>query len=111
MFMHIVMRVLGQVTALFTTVYLRLTTCLLNSAKRLHVRITQTYLSALIRLHRLVQIVSSFNHLHANLIIAVPLIKAGLITAKAKLIQIGQQLATTAHLTLRRVKALFKKGN
>jgi hypothetical protein len=108
--MRIVMQVSGQVTALFTTVYTRLTTCLLSSAKRLHVRITQIYLSALIRLHQLVQTVLSFKALLVNLITAAQLIKVGLITVKTKLIQTGLQLATTVRQTLQRVKARFKKG-
>jgi hypothetical protein len=109
--MRIVMQASGQVMVQFTTAYIRLTTCLLNSAKRLHARITQIYLSVLIRLHQLVQMVLSFKVLLANLITAVQLIKAGLSTAKQTLIQTGLQLATTVRQTLQRVKALLKKGS
>jgi hypothetical protein len=110
MLMRIVMQVSGRVMARFTAVYLQLTTCLLNSAKRLHVRITQIYHSALIQLLQLVQIVLSFNRSRANLITAAQLIKAGLSIAKRTLIQTGLQLATTVRQTLQRVKALLKKG-
>jgi hypothetical protein len=111
MLMRIVMQVSGRVMVQFTTAYIRLTTCLSNSAKRLHARIIQIYLSALIRLHQLVQMVLSFNRLRVNLITAVQLIKAGLSIAKQTLIQTGLQLATTVRQTLQRVKALLKKGN
>jgi hypothetical protein len=110
MFMRIVMQVSGQVMARFTAAYLQLTTCLLNSAKRLHVRITQIYHSALIQLLQLVQMVLSFKVLLANLTLVVQLIKAGLSTVKQTLIQTGLQLATTVRQTLQRVKALLKKG-
>jgi hypothetical protein len=103
MLMRIVMQVSGQVMARFTAAYLQLTTCLLNSAKRLHALITQIYLSVLIRLHQLVQMVLSFNHLRASLITAVQLIKAGLSIVKQTLIQTGLQLATTVRQTLQRV--------
>jgi hypothetical protein len=46
---------------------------------------------------------SSFNRLRVSLIIVEQLIKAGLSTAKAKVIQIGLQLATTVRQTLQRV--------
>jgi hypothetical protein len=111
MFMHIVMQVSGRVMALFTTVYTRLTTCLLNSVKRLHARITQIYLSVLIQLHLRVQTVSSFSRLLVSLITVAQLIKTGLSTVKQTLIQTGLQLATTVRQTLHRVKALLKKGN
>jgi hypothetical protein len=111
--MRIVMQVSGQVMARFTAAYLQLTTCLLNSAKRLHARITQIYLSVLIRLHQLVQTVLSFNRLRASLITAVQLIKAGLSTAKQTLIQTGLQLAITVRQTLQRVSLsqLQNKGH
>jgi hypothetical protein len=103
MFMHIVTRVIGLLTALFTTAYTQLTVCLLRIAKRLHVLITQIYLSAQIRLHQLVQMGSSFNRLRVSLITAEQLIKVGLSTVKQTLIQTGLQLATTVRQTLQPV--------
>jgi hypothetical protein len=113
MLKRIVMQVSGRVMAQFTTVYLRLITCLSRIAKHLLALITQTYLSVLTPLNLLrVQTVSSFKAWVANLTIAVQSIKRVLSTAKAKVIQIGLQLQTTAHQTLQRanLSQLQNKG-
>jgi hypothetical protein len=110
MLKRIVMQVSGQVMARSTAAYIQLTTCLSRTVKRLHVRITQIYLSVLIRLHQLVQMVLSFKVLLVSLTTQAQSIKPVLITAKVKAIQIGLLLQTTARQTLLRVKALLKKG-
>jgi ABC-type metal ion transport system substrate-binding protein len=114
MFMHIVTQLSGRIMALYTQVLewlevqlWRRVKPLLASFIRVFQNVRNLYLLNLLR----VQTVSSFNRFRVSLITAAQLIKAGLSTAKAKLIQTGQQLATIAHQTLQRVKTLFKKGN
>ena len=114
MFMHIVTQLSGRIMALYTRVLGWLTVQLWHRAKHLHASFFRVFQNArnlyLLNLLR-VQTMSSFNRFRASLITAAQLIKAGLSTVKAKLIQTGQQLVTTAHQTLQRVKALFKKGS
>jgi hypothetical protein len=114
MFMHIVTQLSGRGMALYTQVsgWLKALLCkLVNNLRVNFFRVSQSvvnlYLLNLLR----VQTVSSFNRFRVSLITAAQLIKAGLSTAKAKLIQTGQQLVTTAHQILQRVKAQFKKDN
>jgi hypothetical protein len=111
MLKRIVMQVSGLVMGQFTAAYLQLTTCLLKCVKRLLALITQTYHSALTLLNLLrVQIVLNFKAWVVNLTTAVQSIKRVLTTAKAKVIQIGLQLQTTARQTRRRAKPSRKKG-
>jgi hypothetical protein len=110
MLKRIVMQVSGRVMVLFTTACIQLTTCLSNSAKRLLARITQIYLSALIRLHQLVQMVLSINHLRVSLTTAVQSIKRVLSIVKSKAIQIGLRLQIIARQILQRAKVFLKKG-
>ena len=111
MLKRIVMQVSGLIMVRFTAAYIQLMTCLSRTAKHLHALITQTYHSALTPLNLLrVQTVLNFKAWVANLTTAGQLIKRVLFTAKAKAIQIGLQLQTTAHQILQRVKAQVKKG-
>jgi hypothetical protein len=96
----IVMRVHGQVMVLFSTAYIRLTTCLLRIAKHLLAHTIQIYRSVQTLLLRLVQIQWNFKVWAVNQTIAAQSIKQGLSTAKAKVIQIGSQLLTTVLQTL-----------
>jgi hypothetical protein len=115
MFMHIVTQLSGRVTALYTQVlgWLKALLCKLVSNLRVNFfRASQSVVNRFNLLNPLrVQTVLSFNRFRVSLTTAVQLIKVGLITAKAKLIQTGQQLVTIAHQTLQHVKALFKKGS
>jgi hypothetical protein len=110
MLKRIVMQVSGLVMVRFTTVYTRLTTCLLSSAKHLRALITQTYLSALIRLLPLVKILSNFKAWAANLTTVVQSIKLALKRVATISGQIGSQLRTTVRQILRRAKPSRKKG-
>jgi hypothetical protein len=109
--MHIVTRVIGLFTALFTTAYTQLTVCLLRIAKRLHVLIIQIYLSAQIRLHQLVQMGSSFKAWAVNQITAVPSTKQERSTAKPKATPTGSQPQTTVRRTRRPARPTRKKGS
>lgn len=111
MFMHIVTQLSGRLMALYTQVlgWLKALLCKLVSNLRVNfIRVSQSVISLC---NRLVKTLSNFKALLASLITAVQLIKVGLSTAKAKLIQTGRQLVTTAHQILQRVKAQFKKDN
>jgi hypothetical protein len=112
MLKRIVMQVSGLAMARFTTAYLQLTTCLSRTAKHLLALTIQIYRSALTLLLPLVQTVSNFKAWVANLTTAVQSIKRVLSTAKAKAIQIGLQLRTTAHQILQRanLSQLQNKG-
>jgi hypothetical protein len=102
----IVTQLSGRLTALCTLVLGWLTARLWHPAKRLLVSFIQVFQNVrnLNHLNLLrVRTMSSFNRLRVSLIIVEQLIKAGLSTAKAKVIQIGLQLATTVRQTLQRV--------
>jgi hypothetical protein len=106
----IVMRVSGLGTALCIRLWGWLITRLWNPVSSWLVRFTLKFQNAINRLRQYVQMALSFKVLLANLTTQVRSIKPVLITAKAKVIQIGLRLQTTARQTLQRVKALLKKG-
>lgn len=111
MLKRIVMQVSGQVMVRFTTAYIQLTICLSRTVKHLLALITQISHSALTFLNPLAQTLSSFKAWVANRTTVVQSIKHVLCSAKAKAIHLGLQLQITAHQTLQRVLAVFKKGN
>jgi hypothetical protein len=111
MFMHIVTQLSGRITALYTQVLEWLTVHLWHRAKHLHASFIRGFQSAVSLFSRLVKTLLSFKALLASLTIAVQSIKAALKRVVTISGQIGQQLVTTAHQTLQRVKALFKKGS
>jgi hypothetical protein len=109
--MHIVTQVLGQITARFLTVCTLMGTLLLQLVNSLRVRFTLIYQSVVTISNPLAKIKPSINHLVANLIIQVQLIKLGLINVLTKVGQLGQQLLTTVRQILQRVLNLLKRGN
>ena len=111
MFMHIVTQLSGRGMALYTRVlgWLKALLCKLVSNLRVNfIRVSQNAISLC---NRLVKILSNFKVLLANLITAVQSTKAALKRVVIISGQIGQQLVTTAHQILQRVKAQFKKDN
>ena len=106
----IVMRVRGQVMALFSTAYLRLTTCLSRIAKHLLAHTIQIYRCVQTLRRPLVQIQWNFKVWVASLTTAVQSIKHVLSTVKAKVIQIGLRRPTTVRPTRQRAKPSRKKG-
>ena len=111
MFMHIVTQLSGRVTALYTQVLGWLKALLCKLVSNLRVNFFRVSQSVVNLLHRLVKILLSFKVLLASLITVVQLTKAALKRVVIISGQTGQQLVTTAHQTLQRVKALFKKGS
>ena len=113
MFMHIVTQLSGRITALYTRLWALLATQLWPRVKRLHASFIQIFQSVVNQYQHLRLLLAltqpSTNRLRANLITVVALIKQGLTSVKAILIQTGQQLATTVRLTLQHVMQLWKK--
>jgi hypothetical protein len=107
--MQIVMRVLGQLTAQFIAVYTLIKGLLSLLVSKLLVSITLIYQSVPSILNLLAQIKPSINHLVANLITQVQLIKVGLMLVLHKVGQLGQQLLTIAHQILQRVYKALKR--
>lgn len=95
MFMHIVTQLSGRLMALYTQVLGWLKALLCKLVSNLRVNFIQGFQNAVSLWFQLVQTVLSINRFRANLITAGQLIKAGLTTVKAKVIQIGLQLLTT----------------
>jgi hypothetical protein len=110
MLKRIVMQVSGLGTALCIRLWGWLITRLWNPVSSWLVSFTRKYLNVAHLLNRYARMVLSFKVLLVSLTTQVQSIKPVLITAKAKAIQIGLQLQTTARQTLLRVKALLKKG-
>lgn len=108
MFMHIVTQLSGRITALYTRVLEWLTVQLWHRAKHLHASFIQGFQSVKVQNLR-AKILLSFKVLLASLITAVQLIKAVLKRVVIISGQTGQLLVITAHQTLQRVKAQFKK--
>jgi hypothetical protein len=111
MFMHIVTQLSGRGMALFTQVLGWLKALLCKLVNNLRVNSIRVYQSVISLFNRLVKTLLNFKALLANLITAVQLTKAALKRVVIISGQIGQQLVTTAHQILQRVKAQFKKDN
>lgn len=109
--MHIVTRVLGQVMARFTAVYLLMENLLLQLASNLRVSCTQVYQNVehLYR-NQLAKVKQSIEHLVARLIIAARLTKVEIMIAILNLGAHGRQLVTTVRQIPQRVLSLLKRG-
>ena len=110
--MQLVTQVLGRLMDQCLTVYTLIKGLLLLLASKLRVSITQVYQSVanLQLLNHLAKVKQSINHLVANLIIQVLLIKVGLMNVLHRLGQAGQQLLIIVRQTLQRVLNLLKRG-
>ena len=108
--MQLVTQVLGRLMAQCLTVCTLMGTLLLQLVNSLRVRFTLIYQSVATISNPLAKIKPSINHLVANLIIQVQLIKAGLILVLHKVGQLGQQLLIIARQIPQRVKALLQRG-
>jgi hypothetical protein len=114
MFVHIVMQLSGKMASLFTQAWALLMACLWSPVKRLPAKFTRLFQNArnLYLMNLLcAQTVSNFSRLLVSLITVAQLIKAGLITAKQVLTQIGLQLAITVRQILQRAVTAIKKTN
>jgi hypothetical protein len=111
--MQLVTRVLGRLMDQCLTVYTLIKGLLLLLVNKLRVSITQVSQSVanLQLLNHHAKVKQSINHLAANLIIQVLLIKVGLMNVLHSLGQGGQQLLTTARQILQRVLNLLKRGS
>jgi hypothetical protein len=107
--MHIVTQVLGQIMARFLTVCTLMGTLLLQLVNSLRVRFTLIYQSVATISNPLAKIKPSINHLVANLIIQVQLIKVGLMLVLHKVGQLGQQLLITVRQILQRAYKVLKR--
>lgn len=110
MLKRIVMQLSGLVMARFTQALASLKARLYKLVSNLRVSFILASLSVASLFNHLVKTLSNFNRFRVSLTTAVQLIKAGLITVKAKLIQIGLRLATTARKTRQPAKPSRKKG-
>jgi hypothetical protein len=110
--MQLVTQVLGRLMDQCLTVYTLIKGLLLLLASKLRVSITQVYQSVanLQLLNHLAKVKQSINHLVANLIIQVLLIKVGLMNVLQSLGQAGQQLLITVRQILQRVYQALKRG-
>jgi hypothetical protein len=112
MFMRIVQRVNGLVMGLFTQACTLVKERILPSAKRLLASIIQVFQSVASLLFQVVQTALNIKAWLANLITAVQLIRAALISVKVKVLHLGQLLLTTVRPTKQaaRTTQLPKKG-
>ena len=111
--MHLATQVLGRLMAQCLTVYTLIKGLLSLLVSKLLVSITQVYQSVvnLQLLNPLAKIKQSINHLVANLIIQVPLMKLGLMNVLHSLGQVGQQLLITVRQIPQRVYKALKRGS
>ena len=111
--MPLVTQVLGRLMAQCLTVYTLIKGLLFTLVSKLLVSITQVYQSVvnLQLLNPLAKVKQSINHLVANLIIQVLLIKVGLMNVLHSLGQAGQQLLITVRQILQRVYKALKRGS
>jgi hypothetical protein len=111
--MQLVTQVLGRLMDQCLTVYTLIKGLLSLLVSKLRVSITQVSQSVanLHLLNHLAKVKQSINHLVANLIIQVLLIKVGLMNVLHRLGQAGQQLLIIVRQTLQRVLNLLKRGN
>lgn len=107
MLMHIVTQLSGRVTALYTQVLEWLKALLWKPVKLLPASITRVYQNVVNQRLLVALTESNISLWRVNLITAVQLIKAGLTTVKAKVIQIGLHLLTTVHQISQRVRTVL----
>jgi hypothetical protein len=107
---RIAMLVNGKMASLCTQAWALIMACLCKLVSNLRVAFSQVFLSVVNLWILLVKTLLNFKASLASLITVGQSIKVGLKRAATISGQIGQQLATTAHQTLQRVKTLFKRG-
>lgn len=106
----IVMQVIGQITALFTTACTLIKGLLLNLVKRLHASSILVFQSAASQLNPLVQTVLKIKAWRANPTTVEQSINQEPISAKQIATQLGLQPQTIARKTRQRAKPASKKG-
>jgi hypothetical protein len=110
MLKRIVMQVNGKMASLFTRLWAWLTTQLWSHVSNLRAKFFRKYQNVRNQRLLLALTMSSFNLWRVNLIIVAQLIKAGLSTVKAKLIQIGLLLLKTVRQIRQLVITAYKKS-
>ena len=107
MLMHIVTQLSGRFMALYTQALEWLKVQLWHRAKHLLASFIRVSQSVVNLCSQLVQTVLNINRFRVNLITAVQLIKAALINAQVKVLQIGSRLVTTVRQISQRVATML----